>query len=71
MAKKISLVDLLKLQICSECPSSIKVYNKTKLICNWDGNENKTACLKVEGCGNWPEYFANEIFCSITLLKPG
>jgi len=66
MGKRFKLVDLLKLRICSICPSSVKAKNDKNLMCHWD-EDPITPCLKVLKCGNWPDW--SEALCSITLSE--
>ena len=69
--KTVKLLDLLKLNICQQCPSSFKRPTNRVLMCGWEEkpefNKSFPPCIKVPQCGNWPEYFNDETFEQIRI----
>lgn len=68
--KTVKLADLLKMWECQQCFYSYK--NKDpKLLCGWDKSDDKDdeQCCKVPQCGNWPEFYNDEVFNQIKILR--
>ena len=70
--KTVKLADLLKMWECQQCPSSYKHKHKQrKLMCGWDSDvvDEDKPCCKVPQCGNWPEFYNDEIFNQIKIPR--